>query len=103
MRHSLRSLAIASTLVAASWSAGPALAHHSSFMYDMTKTVTIKGVVKQFQYTNPHSWLIVETKNPDGTMTSWGFEAEGPSTSEPAILFSVTDRPLLEMTGLHHE
>lgn len=80
MNHSLRSLAIGSVLIAASWSAVPAAAHHSSFMYDMNKTVTIKGVVKEFQYTNPHSWLIVESPNSDGTMTAWGFEAEGPST-----------------------
>jgi Family of unknown function (DUF6152) len=67
-------------LAAAVWLAAPASAHHSAFMYDQDKTVTIDGVVKEFQYTNPHSWLIVETKNADGTLTSWGFEAEGPST-----------------------
>ena len=102
MRHSLRSLAIASTLVAASWSAGPALAHHSSFMYDMTKTVTIKGVVKQFQYTNPHSWLIVENKNPDGTMTSWGFEAEGPSTLMRAGIHKGDLKPGTKLTITGH-
>ncbi len=37
-------------------------------------------MVKEFQYTNPHSWLIVSVPNADGTSTAWGFEAEGPST-----------------------
>ena len=44
------------------------------------KEVTVSGTVKEFQYTNPHSWLLVDVKNDDGTVTTWGFEAEGPST-----------------------
>jgi hypothetical protein len=58
----------------------PALAHHSGAMFDDKKTVTLTGVVKQFQYTNPHSWLLVDVKGADGKVTTWGFEAEGPST-----------------------
>ena len=60
--------------------AGPAVAHHSGSMFDPTKTVTIEGTVKEFQYTNPHSWLEVVVAQPDGKMVEWGFEAEGPST-----------------------
>ena len=44
------------------------------------RTVTVTGVVKEFQYTNPHSWLLVDVKGSDGKVTTWGFEAEGPST-----------------------
>jgi hypothetical protein len=55
-----------------------ASAHHSVQMYDMQKEVTVAGTVKDFQYTNPHSWLLVDVKNDDGTSTTWGFEAEGP-------------------------
>ena len=55
-------------------------AHHSGVMFEEKKEVTLEGVVKEFQYTNPHSWLLVDVKNPDGTLTTWGFEAEGPST-----------------------
>ena len=58
----------------------PALAHHSGAMFEKVKTITVEGVVKQFQYTNPHSWLLVDVKNKDGSVTTWGFEAEGPST-----------------------
>ena len=36
---------------------GPASAHHSGAMFEPEKTITIKGVVKEFEYTNPHSWL----------------------------------------------
>jgi hypothetical protein len=55
-------------------------AHHSAAMFDDQTTVEITGTVKEFQYTNPHSWLLIDVKNPDGSVTTWGFEAEGPST-----------------------
>jgi hypothetical protein len=58
----------------------PAFAHHSAVMFDDQKVITVSGIVKEFQYTNPHSWLLVDVKNDDGTVTTWGFEAEGPST-----------------------
>src|SRR2546425_6135815 len=55
-------------------------AHHASVMFDSTKEITLEGTVKEFQYTNPHSWLLVDVTNKDGSVTTWGFEAEGPST-----------------------
>ena len=53
-------------------------AHHAASMFD-DKEITVTGVVKEFQYTNPHSWLLVDVTK-DGSVTTWGFEAEGPST-----------------------
>jgi hypothetical protein len=60
--------------------AAPGFAHHSATMFESEKTITVEGVVKEFQYTNPHSWLLVDVKNKNGSVTTWGFEAEGPST-----------------------
>jgi hypothetical protein len=57
-----------------------ALAHHSAAMFDEKKTITVEGEVREFQLTNPHSWLLVDVKDKDGKVTTWGFEAEGPST-----------------------
>jgi hypothetical protein len=65
--------------VVAAGSAGTR-AHHSAAMFDEKKTVTVEGEVKEFQLTNPHSWLLVDVKDKDGKVTTWGFEAEGPST-----------------------
>jgi hypothetical protein len=65
--------------VLAAWPAG-ALAHHSAAMFDEKKTITVEGEVKEFQLTNPHSWLLVDVKDKTGKVTTWGFEAEGPST-----------------------
>ena len=61
-----------------------AVAHHSGAMFDHTRTVSLKGTVKEFQYTNPHSWLLVDVKDKNGKVTTWGFEAEGPSTLQRA-------------------
>src|SRR5918993_1906260 len=61
-----------------------AAGHHSAAMFEEKKTVTVEGVVKEFQYTNPHSWLLVDVKDKSGKITTWGFEAEGPSTLQRA-------------------
>jgi hypothetical protein len=58
----------------------PSLAHHSAAMFDEKKSITVEGVVKEFQFTNPHSWLLVDVTDKSGKVTTWGFEAEGPST-----------------------
>jgi hypothetical protein len=60
--------------------AGAASAHHSGAMFDSSKEVTLSGTVKEFQYTNPHSWLVVNVPDASGKVTEWSFEAEGPST-----------------------
>jgi hypothetical protein len=71
-------IAVAAALVAAVTT--QAVAHHSGAMFDDKKEVTVSGTVKEFQYTNPHSWLLVDVKDKSGKVTTWGFEAEGPST-----------------------
>jgi len=54
-------------------------AHHAANMFEPKKEITVTGVVKEFQYTNPHSWLLVDVTGSDGSVVTWGFEAEGPS------------------------
>jgi len=53
-------------------------AHHGGSMFETQKEITLNGVVKEFQYTNPHAWLLVDVTNKDGSVTTWGFESEGP-------------------------
>jgi hypothetical protein len=59
--------------------ASPASAHHSSTMYEPTKTLTFKGTVKTFQWTNPHVilWVLVQ---PDGggAAEEWSIETTSP-------------------------
>jgi hypothetical protein len=71
---------VSAVAAAALCAAAPAMAHHSFAMFDMTKQVTVSGVIKDFQYTNPHSWVIVTVTDPAGKTVDWSFETEGPST-----------------------
>jgi hypothetical protein len=59
--------------------ASPALAHHSFAMFDQTKQVTLTGVVREFQWTNPHSWLQIKVTNPAGVTEDWAIEMISPS------------------------
>ena len=45
---------------------GPAIAHHSQAMFDASQEILIEGTVARFDWVNPHMYLIVETKGPDG-------------------------------------
>ncbi len=57
-----------------------ASAHHSSAMFDRSKIVTLDGVIKEFQFVAPHSWLIIEAKGPKGKSVEW--DLEGASAPE---------------------
>jgi hypothetical protein len=84
--------------------ASTAAAHHSATMFEEQKTITVEGVVKEFQYSNPHSWLLVDVTDSSGKVTTWGFEAEGPSTLQragirpsefpPGTKLKITGRPM---------
>ncbi|MGC3981283.1 MAG: DUF6152 family protein [Steroidobacteraceae bacterium] len=56
-----------------------ATAHHSFAMFDLTKSITLNGTVKTFEWTNPHSWLWLTVKAEDGTDQTWGIETGSPS------------------------
>lgn len=58
--------------------AGPALAHHSFAMFDADKTMELTGTVKEFQWTNPHSWLQVMVTDEKGTTAEWSLEMGAP-------------------------
>jgi hypothetical protein len=57
--------------------ASPAVAHHSAAMFDASKSVETKGVVKEFLWTNPHSFLVVTVRQ-KGRPVDYSFEANGP-------------------------
>jgi hypothetical protein len=56
-----------------------AMAHHSTAEFDYTKTVTIKGTVKEVQWTNPHSFIQVLVPGKDGKTVQWAVEIGSPS------------------------
>jgi len=98
---SRRLVQAAAVFAVAAAGGAPAAAHHSAAMFDEKKTVTVEGEVKEFQLTNPHSWLLVDVKDKSGKVTTWGFEAEGPSTLARAGIKPSDLRPgtKLKITG----
>ena len=85
--------------------AGQALAHHSFAMFDMKKDVTMAGVVTEFRWTNPHSWMHLDVTDKDGTKVNWSLEMTSPdnlvlsgwrrSSLKPGDKVTVTYHPLL--------
>jgi DNA/RNA endonuclease YhcR with UshA esterase domain len=57
----------------------PVLAHHSAVAeYDLEKPVKVQGMVTRVEWSNPHIWFYVDVKNPDGSVTNWGFSGGAP-------------------------
>ena len=67
------------SVIAALLLALPAAAHHSFAIYDRTKTLTLTGEVKAFQWTNPHCviWFVVKPEG-GGAAQDWGVETTSP-------------------------
>ena len=58
----------------------PAWAHHAfAAEFDAKKEVKFKGTVTQMEWTNPHVWIHVNVKQPDGTIEKWAIEAGTPN------------------------
>jgi Family of unknown function (DUF6152) len=76
MRQGISSLIVAGGALLAA--AGPTLAHHSRAMFDMTKNVTYRGVVKEYRWQNPHSYIVITVGNDaidPSTIGTWDVEA----------------------------
>jgi hypothetical protein len=58
---------------------GAVLAHHSYAMFDMSQTVTLQGTIRDFQWTNPHSWIWIDVPNANGAAEQWGIEGMSPN------------------------
>jgi hypothetical protein len=61
-------------LAAAVACAPSAFAHHSGAQFDAARTVTVTGVVKAFDWTNPHTNVQVAAPGKGGGMETWEFE-----------------------------
>ncbi|MES2606575.1 MAG: DUF6152 family protein [Pseudomonadota bacterium] len=81
-----------------------ASAHHSPAMFNMAARTELKGVVREFQWTNPHSYIQLLVKDSAGTEVEWSLEMAAPSylynngwrpsTVKPGQAITVTISPL---------
>jgi hypothetical protein len=70
MKRTLALLVACALLVAAA----PISAHHSTAMYDSQNPKTVTGVVKKFDWTNPHAFIHLEVKDATGKTVEWEVE-----------------------------
>lgn len=60
----------------------PVFAHHGNAAYDYEKTITIKGVVTEWIFANPHSLVKVDVTDEKGTVQHWVLEGNAASISD---------------------
>ena len=70
---------LAGLICAALWTM-PAWAHHSfAAEFDIKKPVKLEGTVTKMEWINPHAWIHIDVKGPDGKVTSWMVEGGTPN------------------------
>jgi hypothetical protein len=57
----------------------PALPHHSNAMFDQERVLEMSGTVREFQFTNPHTWVQVLVENDSGETVEWSLEWGSPN------------------------
>src|SRR5579862_5135594 len=79
----LKLLAVGSLFTIILMISGPLLAHHGSGVsYDLGKVVTMEGTVTEFQWRNPHVYVMYDVKDAQGNVVNWGAETHAPVVCE---------------------
>lgn len=59
----------------------PVVAHHAfSTEFDADKPIKLQGTVTKMEWVNPHAWMHIDVKKPDGTTEAWAIEGGTPNT-----------------------
>jgi len=96
----LRAIGLSGVALALSMTS--ASAHHSFAMFDYMKSVTVEGTVKEFQWTNPHSWILMMVKNPKGVEEQWAIELGTPAGLRRQGWVPKTVTPGMKITAFIH-
>ena len=77
MRRTGLLIAVAGILLSA---VAPVLAHHAfSAEFDQSKPIKLSGEITKLEWTNPHAWLFIDVKGPDGKVVNWRLEMGAPN------------------------
>ena len=75
----MKTLKLLTGALVATLTASAVYAHHSFAMFDRDTQLVKTGTVVRWAFNNPHSWLYMNIKNPDGSDTLWSFEGSAPT------------------------
>jgi hypothetical protein len=70
----IRSTVLLLLILAATLGGAAALAHHSVAALDRDNPITVAGTVKEFRWTNPHTWIHLAVPDGSGGEQDWGME-----------------------------
>ena len=74
-------LAVVAASIGLLLSAMPVLAHHSfAAEFDAKKPIKLRGTITRMEWINPHAWVHMDVKGPDGKVVQWMIEAGTPNT-----------------------
>ena len=79
MRRGFTRIAATAACVLVVFASRPSAHHSFAAEFDSTKQVTLDGQVAMMEWVNPHSWLHIDVKKPDGTVERWKVEGGSPS------------------------
>ena len=93
-------------------SSATASAHHSFALFDSSVNTTLTGVVREFQWTNPHSWIQLNVPDGKGGQVEWAIEGNSPNilvrqgftskTLKPGDRITVVVHPLVLLSVVDH-
>ncbi|HEY6361846.1 MAG TPA: DUF6152 family protein [Vicinamibacterales bacterium] len=73
-------LFLMSLIGAIALSALPVKAHHAfAAEFDVNQPITLRGVLSKMEFVNPHGWIYIDVKSPDGKVQTWAVESVGPN------------------------
>src|SRR4030095_17205019 len=102
----MRKTGLLVALVAILLSAVPPVTAHpaSSAEFDQSKPIKMSGQITKLEWTNPHAWLHIDVKEPDGKVVSWRVEMGAPNALLRArwVREDITPRPAVTTQGSLH-
>jgi Family of unknown function (DUF6152) len=100
VKNKLRAISLLVVGLLAAWL--PLFAHHGNASYDVEKTLTVKGVVTEYIWANPHVFVKVDAKDDSGNTTHWVIESQNIVAQSDLgwtnVMFKPGDQVVIDVT-----